>query len=395
MPKVNPEILRWARETAGLTPEEACYKLAIKGSRSTPAIAFLESLEKGEREPSRTTLLNMEKQYHRPLVVFYMSYIPQKGSRGQDFRTLSRNYSKKDDALVDALIRDIQSRQRIIRASLEDNDEELQPLQFVGSVSSSENMKAVADFLVKTIQFDLNKFYQKPSPADAFAYLRTQVENAGIFVLLMSNMGNYRTEIDVDGFRGFSLADNIAPFIVINDQDAKAALAFTLFHELTHICLGQTGISNNNTGNEIELFCDRVASEALLPSNVLNDLVVSNLSTFEDWQTAIHQFAKKRNISNSMVVVRLFQKGEINNELYTQLMQFYRDAWLNHKITTKKNKNKIGGPSYYQVHRYQIGNGLINLVQRLMSSGNLSSTKAGKVLGVKAGNVGPLISWGR
>ena len=333
----------------------------------------------------------MEKQYHRPLVVFYMSYIPQKGNRGHDFRTLAGNYSKKEDALVDALIRDIQVRQSIIRSSLEDEEEELQTIPFVGAIHLTDDIRTTAEFIINSIHFDLKNFYAQTSANHAFSYLRNQVEASGIFVLLMSNLGSFHTEIDINGFRGFSLADEIAPFIVINEQDSKGALAFTLFHELTHICLGQTGISNNNPGQEIEHYCDQVASEALLPSAILDEFSSSNLDTFDDWKISISLFAEKHNISHSMVVYRLFQKGLIDDKFCTRLLKYYRDTWIEGKQAKHKSRKNSGGPNYYVVHRYQVGNGLINLVQRLISAGNLSTTKAGKVLGVKPTNVESLI----
>ena len=72
MPQVNPDILRWARETAGLTLEEACKKLRIQEARGLSSEERLQSLETGNTEPSRPMLLKMAKHYRRPLIVFYM-----------------------------------------------------------------------------------------------------------------------------------------------------------------------------------------------------------------------------------------------------------------------------------------------------------------------------------
>ena len=66
-------------------------------------------------------------------------------------------------------------------------------------------------------------------------------------------MGNYPSAIDVDVFRGFAIADNIAPFVVINDNDSIPAWSFTLLHEVVHLLLGQTGISGGaHPGTESE-----------------------------------------------------------------------------------------------------------------------------------------------
>jgi len=123
MPTVNPDILKWARETAALTLEDAAAKLNIGEARGVPAETRLAAYEAGEREPSRPLLVRMAKQYRRPLLTFYMSQAPRLGERGQDFRTLPPEHSTAQDALVDALIRDVRARQQMVRAALEDEEE--------------------------------------------------------------------------------------------------------------------------------------------------------------------------------------------------------------------------------------------------------------------------------
>ena len=85
MPIVNPKILKWARETAGMTLEEAAQALDVTRPQR------LEELELGKEQPSRPLLLRMAKEYRRPLLTFYLSNPPGRGDRGQDFRTLPRD----------------------------------------------------------------------------------------------------------------------------------------------------------------------------------------------------------------------------------------------------------------------------------------------------------------
>lgn len=77
----------------------------------------------------------------------------------------------------------------------------------------------------------------EPGPDAAFRLLRESAERAGVFVLLMGDLGNYHSAISVETFRGFAIADPVAPFIAINDRDSHAAWSFTLLHELVHLCL--------------------------------------------------------------------------------------------------------------------------------------------------------------
>ena len=89
-------------------------------------------------------------------------------------------------------------------------------------------------------------------------------------------LGNYLTAIDTTTFRGFSIADEVAPLVVINDQDARPAWSFTLLHETVHILLGHTGVSGEYAGSDIEHFCDDVASTFLLPERELNRLTIND-----------------------------------------------------------------------------------------------------------------------
>ncbi len=183
----------------------------------------------------------MAKAYRRPLLVFYMASPPPRGNRGEDFRSLSARHTEVEP-LVDALVRDIRARQSIVRSVLED-DEEATPLPFIGSMTTENGLGAVLASIRQTIGIDLATFRAQGSPEAAFALLRTKVEAAGVFVLLVGNLGSHHTNLDVSAFRGFALADPIAPFIVINDQDAKSAWSFTLLHEMAHLWLGATGVS--------------------------------------------------------------------------------------------------------------------------------------------------------
>src|SRR5437660_11561272 len=85
---VNPDILTWARETAGLSAEDAARALGFSDTRSRSAAERLRALETGDEEPSRSVLLRMAKAYRRALLVFYLSEPPRTGDRGQDFRTV-------------------------------------------------------------------------------------------------------------------------------------------------------------------------------------------------------------------------------------------------------------------------------------------------------------------
>ena len=395
MPKVNPDIIHWARETAGLTLEEAANKLKLHQARGVSAVDRLSALESGDDHPTRSLLTRMAKQYRRPLLTFYMSAPPRKGDRGQDFRTLPVDYSDADEALLDALIRDVKARQSMVRAMLKD-EEDTEPLHFVGSMRMSQGISAVLSSIQETIQLDIAEFRAEDSPSEAFTLLRSRVEAVGIFVLLIGNLGSYHTAIDLATFRGYALADDIAPFVIINDQDARSAWSFTLLHELVHIWLGQTGVSDLSAEISIEKFCNDVAGEFLLSNSELEQLDVDDRTDLESAQRRIGEFALDRNLSSSMVAYKLYRTGTIDFESWKLLSETFRTMWITRRNERRirAREQEIHGPTYYPVRRHRIGKALLELVGSMMRAGAITTSKAGKVLGVKAKNVQNLLDAG-
>lgn len=382
MPKVNPKILEWARTTTGLTVEEASAKLALKPER-------LAALELGEREPSRRQLVNMAEKYRRPLLAFYLPDPPRTGERGQDFRTLPEGRAGGAEALLDALLRNVRTRQALVRAALEEA-EEADPAPFVGSAQMAAGVDALVAQMRETLKVKLEDFRKQKTLGDAFALLRSAAERAGVFVLLMGNLGTYHTDLPPRVFRGFAIADNIAPFVVINETDARAAWSFTLLHELAHIWLGQTGVSGYEGEAAVEKFCDAVAARFLLSADEVGAFKISNGMSFNDLRGALEDFAIERNVSRKMVAYNFLQAGKINLQMYRRLSDAFDAART--AMEKAQPKGDSSGPDYYVVRRHRVGAALLDFASRMLASGVLNTTKASKVLGVKPTSVDQLIS---
>jgi Zn-dependent peptidase ImmA (M78 family)/transcriptional regulator with XRE-family HTH domain len=375
---MNPEVFRWARETAGLSQEQAAKALEIKG------VERLQDFEAGKVVPSRSVLLRMAKKYRRPLVAFYMSKPPMRGDRGEDFRTLPPDRAVADDALLDALLRDVKARQALVRSVVED-DEDAARLPFVGSCLMAQGGERVQRTIVQALAFDLLTFRAARTADDGFAYLRGQAEAAGIFVLLMSNLGSHHSSMSVRTFRGFAIADEYAPFIVINDQDARTAWNFTLLHELAHLCLGQSGVSGpigEENPKDIEQFCNSVAASILLPAAELNELDVNNNTPLDAAMTAVTAFARPRHISRQMAAYALYRARRISRQRWAELNGEFEQAWGRERAAEKAS-NADNAISYYVVRRHRLGSALVSFVGRSLAAGTISPVKGARVLGVK------------
>lgn len=394
MPNVNPDILVWARETAGLSLEEAVEKLGINAARGVEPFERLEQMETGEMAPTRPMLVKMSKQYRRPLLSFYLSAPPRQGDRGQDFRTLPAAFAMTDNALVDAVVRDIRARQSLVRATLEEEDE-ADTLPFIGTARTTEQPSALAKRISETTQFDLRAYRSRRTMADAVAYLRSQIEAAGIFVLFVDNLGSHHTEVPVDVFRGFALADDVAPFVAVNANDSKGAQSFTMIHELAHLWLGLTGVSGRDSERDIEKFCNDVAGEFLLPSLELQQLDIGESTGIADAVQIIGAFAQARKVSGTMVAYKLHRSGAFGFAFYQGIAGTFRQNFLNQRGRDRELAREAGsGPTYPVIRRHRAGPALVQLVDRMLGAGALTSTKAGKVLGVSAKNVQSVLQAG-
>lgn len=375
MPRVSAAVLIWARESAGFTVEEAA-PLVVGGVR---AVERLSAIESGEVDPTRTQILAMSKRYHRPLVTFYLREPPEAANRAHDFRTVRASQAESEGRLS-ALIRDVRARQSLVLDALETADES-EPLAFVGSVKQPVEPDALAAAIVRTWGLSIAAFRAERTADLAFKLFRECVERTGVFVILQGNLGHYTSNIDPKVFRGFAIADKIAPFIVINETDARTAWTFTLLHELGHILLGQSGVSGYHSDDAIERLCDQAASKILLAGDLDRADLPQNASP-QEVGAFINEFARARKLSRSMVAYNLMGAGRISRAFYGTLAAAYDEE------REERVAGPGGGGDYYVTRRHRVGPGLIKVVDRLVAEGSLSSTKAARVLGVNPTAVG-------
>ena len=238
-------------------------------------------------------------------------------------------------------------------------------------------------------------YYEQPDSLSAFRLLRSSCEESGIFVVLKGNSGGGHNKLSSNLFRAFVIADDIAPFMVINKEDYKSAMSFSVLHEIVHLLLDQTGISDSDLQsiNPVEKFCNRVAGQWLLPEALIREEQINRRGDLSELKEVISRVAKKRNLSHTMVATRLNQERVITHAVFQQLNQFYAKEWersQNRKKETQKDK-KSGGPNFYSVRRSELGNGLLQFVKRMIQLENLTVSKAAIILAAKPGQVSKLL----
>jgi Zn-dependent peptidase ImmA (M78 family) len=392
--QINPRMLTWARETAGLSVEEAAEKLGLKDSAKASAAEKLLALEAGQRAPGQTTLQRAVAAYRRPLIALYMAEPPKRGERGQDYRTVSGFVSARDNGTLDALLRDVRARQQMLRQVLED-EEEARTLPYVGSARIAHGAKKVAASIRASLEVTEEQQRLNKGPTGLFTLLRSASERIGVYVLLLGDVGSHHSDIGEEVFRGFALADDVAPFVVVNDNDAVAARAFTLVHELAHIWLGASGVSGPLHGmsdNVIDRFCNDVAGEFLLPPDEIPDHSALRGADIALVVRATERLAEAWNVSQAVVAYRFARNGWIDGAMATALFKMFADRWRREKQRVRDTRGPDdSGPTYYVVRRHRLGSALLDVVRRALQGESLTHTRAAKILGVSPSSVGPLL----
>ena len=258
---VQPELLRWARDRSGL-------------ERSDLARRFpkLDSWENGAALPTLKQLERFADVTHTPIGFLFLDKPPIERVPIPDLRTVGNDYMESPSPDLLDVIYICQQRQDWYRDFARSIRE--QPLPFVGSALLTNDIVETAARIRRTLGFDLEERRRMPTWTDALRRFIEQADTRGILVMCSGVvMNNNRRNLDPDEFRGFALADDLAPLVFINGADTKAAQMFTLAHELAHLWLGRSAVSDAQASripeNEIEGWCNRVAAELLVPADVL------------------------------------------------------------------------------------------------------------------------------
>jgi Zn-dependent peptidase ImmA (M78 family) len=255
-----PRVLKWARERADLRQEELARKVGVKPERveeweETGRLAF------GQAQ-------RLAKATYTPFGQLYLAAPPEDRLPIPDFRTVGDAEMRRPSPNLIDVLDDTLQRQAWFREYLRADREE--PLGFVGSLEIATPIAQAADRVRAVVAFDLGARAQARTWEEALTLQIEKIELSGVLVMRSGIVrNNTHRPLAVEEFRGFALADPIAPLIFLNGRDALAAQMFTLAHELVHLFLGATGVSNLDRTYSLdkpeERFCNQVAAELLVP----------------------------------------------------------------------------------------------------------------------------------
>ncbi len=337
---ITAKVFKWARESAKMTEEIAASKVAV------PIEKFKE-WENGNDYPTIRQAQKLAKAYRRPFALFFLPDVPNDFQPLQDFRKAG---SKELSTSSIFIIREIQQKQAWIRDVNEENNEN--KVSFIGKYSIKDNPKIVAQDILNELNINpLN--YSSNNPILEWI---DKAESNGVFIS-RSSFIHPRLKLDSNEIQGFAIADSYAPFVFINSDDWNAPQLFTLVHELAHLWISETGISNDiepsikniNEYNPIELFCNEVAANALIPIEFIENL---DDKAF-DHAKEVFKNAKSIGVSSFALLVRALNLNFISFSVYNNL-KHQADIEYNeflkreeNKKLKQKQKEKQGGPNYF------------------------------------------------
>ena len=301
---VKPEMLLWACERSGQTPE-TMHKRFPK----------LELWSSGKASPTFKQLESFARATQTPIGFLFLQEPPVEKVPIPDFRTVgSKEFEQPSPDLLDTIYI-CQQRQEWYREFMRASGEK--PLQFVGSASIEDNVKEFAESIRHALGFDIEERHKMRTWADALRSFIDQADEVGILVMVNGVVGNNNwRKLDPYEFRGFALVDDLSPLVFINGSDTKSAQMFTLAHELVHIWLGQSALSDAQvaliTGNKIERWCNLVAAELLVPLTALRNEYQKSKPLFDE----VNRLARHFKVSTLVILRRIYDAGGLNEKQF-------------------------------------------------------------------------------
>lgn len=365
---INPEILSWARKRIGLTADAFAKKMNIKNPKK------IEAWENGDSLPTFKQAQTIAKITNIPFGYLFLERTPEDDVSIPDLRTV--NNERRRELSVDAkeLIQQIVVRQEWYKDYL--LKLEVEKLPFVGKFSINSTIYEIVIDIRETIKVEIPT---KGNWEDYYRDLIKGAENSRILVMRSGIVGaNTKRKLNVSELRGFAISDEIAPVVFINSADAPSARLFTFIHELAHIWIGSSGISNvEDLHIEEERFCNMVAGEFLLPKQCLLDDWSDDSSLLEN----LVYFSTKFYVSKLVVAKRAFDNRLISKEKYRD---YYQQVLR--EYTEKDNDDNSRG-NYYFSSGARNSRLFSSAVIAEALSGRMLLRDAGKLLSVQPSNI--------
>ncbi len=360
---INPEILSWARDRAGLSLAMLAEKMKIREDR-------LSAWESGEKKPTFKQAKNLAKKVYIPFGFLFLKTPPEEELLIPDLRTLGSHEHNNFSVDLKDTIKDVIARQQWYQ----------EYVQLQGVNKSKAYGRVTLKSSVSTIVNDMRELLgvpphpQRGNYEDYFRNLIKRIEGLGVLVMRNSMVGSNRYRaLSVSEFRGFAIADQNAPIIFINTADSPGARLFTLIHELAHIWLGRSGVSDAAPDNhhQEEQLCNAVAAEFLVPEEEFSSLWRSS----DDWRANLPVLVSHFRVSQWVIARRAETLDLITRQDYR--------TFIHERLEAHRNRERgNGAPSYARIQKGRVSELFAFAVTSEALSGRMLLRDASKLIGI-------------
>ena len=358
---VSSEILTWAITRAG-------YDVHAFTKKFPKILDWLE----GRKKPTVKQLEEFSKKVYLPFGYLFLPQPPQEKVPIPFFRTNDYQKNKISINVYDTILL-LQQRQDWLKNYLKDND--FKPLSYVGKFNNSNDVKAIVADIRQTLKLNENWASSFKTWQEAQDHLVQCIENKGVIIIFNGIVeNNTHRPILIDECRGFVLVDEYAPFMFVNNSDFKSAQMFTIVHELAHIWTGHSAGFDfrklQPANDPIEILCDKVAAEFLVPEQAFNDV----------WNDKPNNFAySSRHFKVSEIVIarRALDIGKISQKDFFDFYEKYSQREF------VKKGNQGSGGDFYATTRKRLSITFASHIHQAVKSGKLLYRDAYKLTGLK------------
>jgi len=324
-----------------------------------------------ESDPTVKQLEKLTKKLHVPFGYMFSDDLPEESLTFPFFRA-GKQASEKVSLNVYHTIQILKDRQIWLTEYMKESGYENLP--FVGKYSLKTDYLTIVNDIRNTLQLQQNWASKHPTWERTLDFLTYKIEEAGIIVTFNGIVeNNTRRKINVSECRGFVLVDKLVPFLYINSADTKAAQMFTLIHELAHIWLGESaGFDLNNmlpANDPIELLCDQIAAEFLVPGELL-------IKVYQREQR-IKTLSRQFKVSPIVIGRRLLDLGLINKKSFFKFYNEYID------FINKKKENQGAGGNFYATAKKRISLRFANYINNAVNENKLLYRDAYRLTSLK------------
>ncbi|MHA0041788.1 helix-turn-helix domain-containing protein [Deinococcus sp. PEB2-63] len=380
-PKLNPAILVWARETAGLSVDEAAKKLGVKAEK-------LEQCERGDKFLTFNQLKTAANVYKRSLAAFLLPEPPEVPRMLPDFRSLeNREVGKYSSSLMIDIRRAKNRRLRFIEImNLLERPIPSFDLRIKASLETDPSY--IAEFARAWLEVSMEQQTEWRGKYTALHNWIEIFEKKGVLVFQTSKVAK-------DEMIGLCISNGVMPIILLNGKYTPNSKVFTMMHELVHLMIGIEGVSGeidesidarNGDYREIEFFCNRVAAEILVPKKDLENRFFSKIDVNYDDQL-LQKIANTYSVSLEVALRRLKDIGRVTDSTFYQSLERIKEGYV--QASRAEGSKKTIVPHFRMVLRDNgklFTSGVVEAFDRKL----INSSDFGEFLGTNIGHYGDI-----